>query len=539
MRPRLARTWPTMLAAVALAVACGRPAPRQDHAQVVRAALNAFPASLSLIGKSDAASNVFARLVTDSPFQYDRSLVLRPRLVRSFEISPDGHVVTLHLRDGVTWHDGAPVTAGDVVFTVRKVRDPKTEARSYLGQFSGLASIEAVDALTVRATYSEPYADVLDSWTLPIIPEHLAGRDADLLTGEFSRHPVGCGPFRFVKAEPGREIVLEANPRYWDGRPLLDRIVLDVVPDERTAYQALLRGDLDLLGVTPDTFRAAESAREAARFRRMVSFPMSTWYVAWNQSGSNPFFGDPRVRRAMVLALDREPFIKSVLGGFGRPGVLTYHPDSAWTDPTIRPWPYDPAEAARLLDEAGWRADTSGSRSKGGRPLAFTLNIPAGTQELTDRIAVWFQQSLAKIGVKVEIAKLEWKTFLDRRRARQYEAVMGSLILSPAPDQFELYHSSARETGMNFMGLDDPEVDRLVDEGRSTFDPAARKAVYARLEARLHELEPISCLFHFAAPFLVDTRLAGVEPSALGLWVVYPGPRAWSWSGGTQAVGGS
>ncbi len=539
------RYFPRRLATVALAimvaaaVACSGQAPKPEHAAAVRAALNAYPASLSLIGKTDSASNVIARLVTDSPFQYDASLTLQPRLVRSYEISPDGKVVTLHLRDGVKWQDGAPLTAKDVVFTVGKVRDPKTEARSYIGQFSDLVSVEALDPLTVRAVYSKPYADVLDSWTLPIVPEHLAGRDADLLTGEFAKHPVGCGPFRLVKAEPGRGIVLEANPSYWDGRPLLDRISFDVLPDERTSYQALLRGDLDLLGVTPDTFRAAESAAEASRFRRFIYYPMSAWYVAWNQAGRDPVFGDPRVRRAMVLALDREPFVKSVLGGLARPGALTYHPDSPWTDPSIRPWPYDSEEAARLLDAAGWKAGPTGARSRGGRPLAFTLTIPAGTQEVTDRIAAWIQQSLSKAGVAVEIRKLEWKTFLERRRGREFEALMGSFNLSPAPDQFELYHSSARENGMNFTGLADPEVDRLVEEGRTTFDFAARKAVYARLEARLHELEPISVLFHFAAPVLADSRLSGLKPSPLGLWVVYPGPRQWSWGPPAPAGGGS
>ena len=535
-RPATLALW---ILVVGATVACSGQAPKQEHAAAVRAALNAYPASLSLIGKTDSASNVIARLVTDSPFQYDASLTLRPRLVRSFEIAQGGKVVTLHLRDGVKWQDGAPLTAKDVVFTVGKVRDPKTEARSYIGQFSDLVSVEAVDPLTVRAVYSKPYADVLDSWTLPIVPEHLAGRDADLLTGEFAKHPVGCGPFRLVKAEPGRRIVLEANPSYWDGRPLLDRISFDVLPDERTSYQALLRGDLDLLGVTPDTFKAAAEAKEAARLRRFVYFPMTAWYVAWNQAGRSPAFADPRVRRAMILALDRESFIRSVLGGLARPGALTYHPDSEWTDPSVKPWPYDPAEAARLLDEAGWTAGAGGARSKDGKPLAFTLTMPAGTQEVSDRIAAWLQQSLAKIGAAVEIQKLEFKTFLERRRAREFDALMSSLILSPAPDQFELYHSSARENGMNFTGLADPEVDRLVEEGRTTFDPVARKAAYARLEARLHELEPISVLFHFAAPVLVDARLRGLKPSPLGLWVVYPGPRQWSWGAPAPAGGGS
>ncbi len=527
---------PLRVAVCLLAASCASPPQQPEAARTVHASISAFPASLSLIGKSDLSSEIFARLVTDSLYQYDAGLKLVPRLAASSEISPDGKVVTLHLRPGVTWQDGTPVTSRDVLFTVRKVREPATEARAYLGYLQGLSSLDAPDPLTVRATYSTPNADVLAAWTIPIVPEHLAKDDADLLTGSFASHPIGCGPFRLLRAEPGRKILLEANRSYWDGAPTIDRLALDVLPDERTAFQALLKGDLDLLAVTPDVWREATSSDRARRLGRMVYTRMNVWYVGWNGDGSNPIFDDERTRRAMVLALDREGFISQVLFGLAKRAVGTYPPGTAWADPSVEPWSYDPAEAARLLDAAGWREGGSGARSRGGVPLRFTLLIPVGTQELTDRMAAWIQQSLAKVGARMEIEKVEWKAFLERKRAHRFQALMASLNLSPEPDQFELYHSSARAGGMNAWGLADPEVDRLLAEGRSTFDPTARHAVYDRLQARLHELEPISCLFHLQSPLLYDARLHGIETSPLGLWLVTPGPRRWSWVEGGKPL---
>jgi peptide/nickel transport system substrate-binding protein len=451
-------------------------------------------------------------------------------LATSWEVSPDGRTVTFTLRDGVRWHDGAPVTARDVVFTVEKSRDPATEATSYISGFQDLVRVEALDDRTVRAEYSKPYADFLEAWTVPILPEHLAGKEPDLVTSEFARHPVGCGPFRFVRHEPGQEIVLEANADYWGGRPAVDGITLRLVPDERTAYQAILRGDLNLLTVPPDIWAEAERSPEAAHLGRLLFYRLNVWYIAWNQDGRHPAFADPRVRRAMLLALDREPFIEKVLGGLGRPAATTYHPDSVWADPGIVPLPYDPDRASRLLDEAGWRDDDGdGVRERDGEPFELTLLMPASRQEISGRIAAWVQQSLAEIGVRMHIEALEFGAFRERRGSGQFDAVMAALTFTPIPDQYELYHTAAAEDGYNFFGFSDPEVDRLLERGRESFDREEREAIYRALQGRLVELQPLSCLFHFASPVLHDPRLKGLQASPIDLFRVTPGPRAWHW----------
>jgi peptide/nickel transport system substrate-binding protein len=515
--------------------ACGpgpeAPAGSGPRPVTVRALMSHDPPSLSLLGKVDRNSEILAAQITDSLLQYDERMRLRPRLAESWELSEDRRTMTFTLRGAVRWHDGRPVTAADVVFSVEQVRDPRVENRSYGPLFRDLVSIDAVDERTVRVRFSQTGPDTLEAWRLPIIPRHRAEPGDALLTGEFSRHPIGCGPFRFVRFVSDEEIVLEANDDYWDGRPRIDRLVFRIYPDQRTGFQALLGGDLDIMSVAPDLWREAQQSRAAERLDHFAYYRLNVWQVGWNQDGSNPFFTDPRVRRAMLLALDREKFIDGILHGLARPAVTTYHPDLVWTDPAIEPLRYDPDEARRLLEQAGWSdADGDGVRERAGRPFHFTLMILASTQPVNDQMAVWQQQRWAEIGIEARIEKLEWRQFRERRAAHAFEAAMAAFSFTPSPDQFELYHSSAREGGYNHVGFSDPEVDRLLERGRTEWDPDERRRIYYRLQARLHELQPIGCLFHFASPVLHDRRLQGIVPSPLDHWRTTRGPRLWHWA---------
>ena len=423
------------------------------------------------------------------------------------------------------------MTADDVVFTVETARDPATENNTYGPQLRELVSIESLDSRTVQAVYAEGKVGSFEAWSVPLLPRHLVSRDADLITGSFAQHPVGCGPFRFVRHVRGEEIVLEANDDYWDGRPHIDRLVFKIYPDQRTAYEALKTGDLDIGGLSSNLFEEARRSDAAGQLDSFVYATLRVWPILWNQDGSNPYFTDPRVRKALILALDREQFIDSVIHGLARPGTTTFHPDTPWADPGLEPRRYDPAEAARLLDEAGWvDSDRDGIRDRDGRPFSFALLIPQSPMKLTDHMASWQQQSWAEIGVKMEIEKLEWVAFKERRNAHQFEAAAFTLLFTPNPDMFELYHSTARDSGFNFMGLADPEIDRLLEEGRRAFDVEARREIYYRLQRRLHELEPLTCLFYFSSPVVHDQRLEGVRPSAIGYARTLDGPRLWRWN---------
>ncbi len=525
---------PALVAALGLlalaASSCGAP-DRPGRSREVRELLTHEPASFSLVGKSDYHTERLAALVTEGLVQFDPDLTLVPRVAESWEVSDDHRAVTFHLRDGVRWHDGKPVTAADVAFTVAQVRDPAVESRTWLPLFRDVAEVEVLDERTVRARYTVATPDFLEAWRVPLLPRHLAESGAELLTGGFQRKPVGCGPFRFLRHVPGEEIVLEANADYWDGRPRLDRLVLRLLPDQRTALRALVAGDLDLMVASWDLWREALDADRERRLASFVYYRTSVWIIRWNQAPESPLFRDPSVRRAMMLALDRERYVERMLGGLGRVAATTYHPDLPWTDRELAPLPYDPAAAERLLDEAGWRRPRPGApREREGRPFRFTLLTAASTQQIVDHTAAWLQQSWAEIGVETTIEKLDWSVFFERLHAGRYEAAMSGLSTTPSPDQYELYHSTMREAGVNSMAFADPEVDALLERGRESFDPSERRAIYHRLQRRLLELQPVGCLMHFATVVLHDRRLRGVEASPIDYWRTTRGPRLWSWS---------
>ena len=521
-----------LIAALALAAAaCGVPASSPPADGFVRTIQSNDPQSLTFVGNTDRFSSDLGKLLSDPLVDYDASGRMVPRLAASWAVSEDGREIVFRLRGGARWHDGAPVTSRDVVFTAERVRDPATQARSWASQFEPVESVRANGDFEVVVRYREAVAEPLEAWRVPLVPAHRAETGDAFLTGSFSRHPVGCGAYRFVRHVPGVEVVLESNPDYWDAPASNRGIVFRILRDDRTSYEALLRGDVDVWVATPDFWREAQTSARARRLLRFVNERQAVWYLGFKLDGSNPFFEDARVRRAVTLALDRDRFATSVVGGLARPPATTYLPGNPWRDGEIVPRRYDPAQARALLAEAGWRdSDADGTLDRDGRPFAFSLLYAKGNQEVAERMAAWVQRSLAEVGVAVRLERLDWQIVQQRRREGRFEAAMASWNLGLSADQWEIWHSTARANGLNYGGLADPEVDSLLEQGRAARDPDARRALYSRLQHRLFELEPIVPLFQFLQPVLHDARLRGVSGSPVGLYDFSPGARAWRWA---------
>lgn len=450
--------------------------------------------------------------------QYDRSLRPRPYLARSWTWRDGGRTLDLTLRSDVRWDDGAPTTAADVVFTLDAARDPAT-GYPRAADLACLAGARAVDSLTVRLAFCRPQAafpDVLVD--LAILPAHLlAGLPhAALRTAAFNRHPVGNGPFRFVSHVPNARWVFEANPAFpaaLGGIPQIRRLVIVVVDESATKLAGLVTGELDVAGIEP--MHAALVRNDPAL--TVLDYPiLFTYGLVWNTS--RPPFDDPRLRRALTMALDRRRIVDAYLYGFG---VVADGPVPPW-HPLAVPVPhvpYDRAAAAALLDSLGWTAGRNGWRARGDRPLAFTV-LTVGSAD--NSLEQMLQADFRAVGVRMTIRQLELGTFLARATgaAHDYDALVtgipGDLALGYLRGLFD---SRLLGGPLQYAQYRNPAVDRAFDAG----DDGAVQRIVAR------DL-PITFLYHARGLAGLTRRLHGVrmdlrgELASLERWHLDPRP---------------
>jgi len=474
------------------------------------------PSNLLPVLSSDSASSAINGLVYSSLVRYDKNLVLEGELAESWEISPDNLTITFHLRPGVTFHDGQPLTSADVLFTYQLYIDPNTPT-AYAESYKQVARAEAPDPLTFRVSYSKPYAPALESWGMPVLPRHLL-TGVDITKSPLSREPVGSGPYRFVEWKPGEKVVLEANPNYFEGSPYIKRVVYRVIPDMSTQFLELQSGSLDYMGLTPIQYQTqTDTPAFIRRFNKYSYLTFSYTYLGYNLR--RPLFQDVRVRQALSYAINKQEIVDGVLLGLGQPATGPYKPDSWMYNPKVRRYDYDPDKARALLAEAGWRdSDGDGILDKAGQPFAFTIVTNQGN-DLRVKSGEIIQRRFRDVGVDVKLRVIEWASFLKEFiNPGNFDATILGWSTGPEPDQYDIWHSS--KTGpreLNFIAYQNAEVDRLLEEGRRTFDQAERKRVYDRFQEILAEEQPYTFLYVGKALPAVAKRFRGIEPSPNGI----------------------
>jgi len=465
---------------------------------------------------SDNASHTIAGYIYNGLVKYDKDLNLVGDLARSWEVSPDGLVITFHLRRGVKWQDGHEFTSHDVLYTYRVTIDPKTPT-AYAEDFKQVKKVETPDPYTVRVTYDHPFAPALASWGSSILPAHLL-EGKEITRSDLARKPVGTGPYRLKEWVAGQKITLEVYDDYFEGKPYISRVVDRLIPDTATMYLELKAGGIDMMNLTPVQFQRQTVGRKFLERFNKYRYPASS-YVYMGYNLRNPLFSDLRVRRAMTHAINKEEIIHGVLLGMGQIAKGPYKPGTWAWNPDIRDPAYDPAAARKLRAEAGWRdSDGDGLLDKGGKPFQFTVLTNQGNAERL-KTAQIIQQRLRAVGIDMKIRVIEWASFITHFiDKRNFEAVILGWTLGQDPDIFDVWHSS--KTGkkeLNFIGYQNAEVDRLIVEGRGTFDHEKRKRCYWRIQEILAEEQPYTFLYVPDALPVVSARIRGIEPAPLGI----------------------
>jgi len=441
-----------------------------------------------------------------------------PVLAESWQSSPDGKKLTFKLRSGVKWQDGKPFTSKDVQFTFQAIRDT-TKATLWKTYFAAVDKLETPDEHTVVVSYAHPYAPALIAWTVGIIPAHVYG-GGKLADSKGNKEPVGTGPFRLSRWEPGKQLLFEANTSWWNGRPNLDQVTLRV--DTQDPLKALRAGEVDFTQV-PDV-QVWSTEAQVPDFR--ADFEVATVHgslfrmFGWNVQRAP--FDDKQVRLALTLALNRSRVIEDVFLSQAQAISAPMFPNMIGPDPSIAPHPFDLSKASALLDEAGKKAGPNGRFSVQVITVASQKNPP------TEEMFAIFRRDYAAIGIDLKVEYLSSKDFSDRVVMRDFDAVyLGWFPDIPDPDPSALLHSSQIKVGQNFAGYSDPEVDKLLEAAVATSNRDERKALYQKLHAKLHADLPYTVLYAPYTHFAWSRRVHGVSPDDIGPQPRFPGLAGW------------
>ena len=510
-----------LIAAALLALAtCAEAAPpdaKAPEGAVYRRPLSLEPATLDPPRIADIYGRSVAQQIFDGLVQYDHTLTIGPALARHWRASRDGRVWTFDLRRGVKFHHGRELTSDDVVFSLTRLLDPrvKSSAVEVLANVKGatdyregrartVAGLVARDRYTVEIVLDEalaPFVSALAVGHARIVPRDLVERDGDA----FGAHPVGTGPFRFSRWERGREIVLVANPEYFDGPPKLNGLVFRIFEGGRQdqMYEEFRRRALEDTLIPPAEYRRAIADPAAVYVRR----PMFSVRFYGLNVRAKPL-SDRRVRRALVHAVNAETIVGEAFHGryVTARGVLP--PGTLGYNPALRGYGYDPARARALLAEAGF----PGGRGLGPLTIWSSVKNPSILKEHE-----MIRASLADVGVKAEFQyQTDWPAYFKTVSEGKLPAFLWAWFADvPDPDNFLLllFHSKSPR---NVMGYANATVDALVTQGRREGDEGRRAALYRQAEQLVVDDAAVIPIWHYTYERLFQPYVKGIEVSGLG-----------------------
>ncbi len=467
------------------------------------------PAATAFTFSREIMGNIYDPLLIKDPETGE----VKPSLATQWTISQDGRTIILKLRQGVKFHDGTPLTAEAVVFSINRIRDPALRSPMAATILGPVERVESPDQFTVQISLRAPFAPFLDSLTeislAPVSPAAVQKYGKD-----FGQHPVGTGPFMVTEIVPNQRVVMVRNPDYrWapkifknGGPAYLEELVYTVVPEDATRIAQLVRGEVQVLYNAPprEVNRLQRNPNFRAYFKDQAGFPRS---IIMNTSKWP--FDDVRVRIAIAHAINKGEILKTVYEGIGGVASLPLSPVTWGYAKSLEQtaYPYNPDRARQLLAEAGWRPGSDGILVKDGRPFRVRLWTTTVAQQLLD--AQLQQSELKAVGIDAQINAIEQAPYLAAIRKGDHD-LGGMLFVSADPDVlFTISHSSQIGAGWNTAFYKNAELDRLLEEARVTTDPAKRKELYVRVEEHLNKNVPYIPYYVIKRAFLSTAKVQG------------------------------
>lgn len=470
-------------------------------------AFEAQPSKLTPVLGEDVYSRRIQDQIVDSMAEYDpETLKLRGTLAEAWQYDPDGLWLRVKLRDDVRFSDGVPVTAEDVRWSFHDfVNNPDLETESLRSILTQIDRVEVISDKVLEFVFREAGAFNLDSaLTLGVLPEHFYKQFTPTQINQATGLVMGSGPFKLKVLDPenqwvpGQDIVLVRNEQYWGPRPALAGLRYRVIDNDQARLTAFTNNEVDMILPSSPQFVAKTQEpgwNDRAYSLKWVNMRSGYSFIGWQcgpRNGKLTPFHDKRVRQAMTYLLDRDRMIRDIWSGIGEVAVGPNNPPSPAADPDLKPYPYDPAKAKRLLAEAGW-VDRDGDgvlENERGDEFAFEFTRSSGGQ-ISERIAKFVVDSCAALGIRCVDRPVDWAQYDQILKTRDFDAlIMGWSASAPESDPSQIWHTdSIQNQGHNFIQWSAGQ-DPIIEKIRTTLDVNARMNAWHEFHRLVHEEQP-------------------------------------------------
>jgi peptide/nickel transport system substrate-binding protein len=487
-----------------------------------------------LIGQ-DITWQIITAEVMDSLITRDpNTFQFIPSLASSWTLSDDQLTIDFTLKRGITFSDGSPLTADDVVYTFDLAKNPQLEAPGMQSLLDQIHSVEKIDDYHVRFHFSAPYFKSLETaGTMLIMSKAFYSKYTVDQINNSTGLLIGSSAYRLPDPtswtpEPGKPLVLLRNERYWGPRPSFDRIIYRVIENPAARATAFANGDINAFcgqdsGPTPEQF--VHMLADPELVKKTIHFAIDDpqegiAFVAWNQKkgrdGPPSMFADRRVRLALTMLIDRDRIIHDVLYGYGTVAIGPFHHLLDQSDPNLKPPPFDPDAAGKLLDEAGYIRRGDRRYLPDGSPFVFSLLYP-NTSESRRRCANLIHDSYAKAGIQVNIQGLEWPVFEKRMNDRDYQAMLAAWGSVIDDDLYQIFDSVfIPGIGDDFIQYKNPELDATIEKARITRDHDQRTVLWRKCDDIIYQDQPYSFMYTTMEMDWIYSFIHGIEPTRIG-----------------------
>lgn len=503
--------------------------------------ISADPPNLNpLISNEATASSIYSYCSASlAERNWAKPEEFQPLLAESWKISSDYKSYHIKLRKGCYWQSyrcpdtgkivpEKEITASDFAFLIEVIRDKDVNCAPMRVYYQDLDEIKILNDFEFIISWKKVYYGSLSS-TLGMtpLPRHFYQWNGKFSGERFNndhkrnRMIVSCGPYVFSSWSTERRILLERNKRFFGNKfgvgGRLEYLVFDIIKHPNTRFQALLSGNLDRLGLTPDQWikRSNEEAFKKNYNRYKYLLPQFT-YIGYNQN--NPIFKDKRTRQALTMLVDREKIKKDIYHNLAEVITGPFFPKSSYYNNNIKPLPYNPQAAKKLLAQAGWKdIDNDGILEKDGRKFEFTmLQIP--NHPIQQKMMPIIKESFAAAGIDMKLQNVEWSVYIQRLENRTYDACSLGWSSSFDPDMYQIWHSSqSRAGGSNHINYSNPQLDKLIIQMRETFDKKKREEIAHKIGEILHEDQPYTFLFCPYSLSAISKRYNDVKLYPIGI----------------------